>query len=115
MKSRSSSSARPPSYEDKLLGYNGKPGMISKGSLTDKDINFIMDSGDKRLINALERKYEREKKNSEHVQRVHGSAFTNKDNDGNLYKDTDISKPVIDPESTKKDVKRMEKILKENL
>ena len=89
--------------------------MIAKGSLTDKDINFILDSGDSKLISALERKYEREKKNVEHIQRVHGSVFTNKDNEGRLYKDTDISHPIVDPGSDQKDVNRMKEILKENL
>lgn len=102
-------------YEDQLLGNNGKPGAIERGALTDKDIYFIQNSGDRRLKNALEQKYNREKSNSEHVQRMYGSAFTNKDNDGNLYKDTDVSSPLTKPTVNQKNVQKMQQILKENL
>lgn len=102
-------------YEDRLLGWDGRPGLIESGGLSDGDISFILKSGDRRLINALEEKYRREKRNAAHVERMYGKGFTNVDNDGNLYKDTDISNPVVDPTSSKKDVKKMQTILKENL
>jgi len=100
-----------PKYEDRLLGFNGQPGMIERGSLTDKDINFILDSGDSKLLSALERKYEKEKKNSEHVKRIYGDAFDNKDNDGNLFKDKSLDIDMSKTMDTPEDVKKMKTIL----
>lgn len=111
----STRSVATPSYEDRLLGHNGQTGLIERGAVSDKDISFILQSGDRSLNRALESKYQREKRNVAHVQRMYGNAFTNKDNDGNLYKDSDISSPILDPTSSKEDVERMENILKENL
>lgn len=105
-------STRTPSYEERLLGYGGKEGMISKGTLTDKDINFVLKSGDSKLKKALDEKYRREKKNSEHIKRVHGSAFVNKDNNGNLYVDKDLGVDVANTIDTPEDVKKMQEILK---
>lgn len=102
-------------YEDQLLGFEGRPGLIESGRLSDADISFILKSGDRTLINALESKYRREKKNADHVERMYGSGFTNMDNDGNLYKDSDISSPVINPENSMQDVQRMQNILPQNL
>lgn len=96
-----------PTYEDKLMGINGQMGMIERGSLTDKDINFILDSGDSKLINKLEKKYEKEKKNADHVQSVYGKEWTNKDNDGNLFKDTIVYDPATE-RSTKESIKNYE-------
>lgn len=73
--------------EQELMGINGKPGYIERGKLTDGDIDFILNSGDKKLIRKLDEKYKREKVNSEHVKRIYGNAFDNKDNKGNLYKE----------------------------
>lgn len=96
-----------PTYEDKLLGINGKEGMIERGALTDNDINFILDSKDSKLINKLERKYEKEKVNADHVQRMYGKEWTNKDNDGNLFKDTTLYDPSTE-RSSKKTIKKYE-------
>ncbi len=109
---RSSAQPKSRSYEDRLRGSGG---MIDRGALTDKDINFIVDSGDRGLKNELERKYQRELANSKHIQSIHGNQFDNKDNDGNLYKDRDLSDPIINPTTSKKDVRLMKNILKENL
>lgn len=98
-------------YEDHLLGNKGGMNMIERGALTDKDINFILDSKDKTLLKAFNKKFEREKKNSEHVKRVHGDAFDNVDNEGNLFKD----RPAYDPAtigSTPEAIKEMKQILK---
>lgn len=100
------------SYEQSLLGENGK---IARGAVTDYDIDFILDKGDAKLKEAFNRKYEKEKKNAEHVQRVYGKEWTNKDNEGNLYK---IMDTPVDLEKPKYDAKQAEKIkpiLKENL
>ncbi len=96
-----------PTYEDKLLGMNGETGMIERGALTDKDINFILDSKDSKLINKLEKKYEKEKVNSDHVKRMYGNDWTNKDNEGNLFKDTVLYDPGTE-RSTDKTVKKYE-------
>lgn len=102
----------PKGYEDSLLGEKGK---IARGDLTDYDIDFIVDhSGDRKLQGALERKYEKEKSNSEHIKRVYGDAWDNKDNEGNLFKcvDSDVSmgKNNYDPAQGAK----MEKIINKN-
>lgn len=96
-----------PTYEDRLLGINGEAGMIEKGSLTDKDINYILDSNDPKLLKCLDKKYQKEKKNSEHVQRMYGKDWTNKDNDGNLFKDTTLYDPGTE-RSTKESIKNYE-------
>lgn len=99
-----------PSYRDHLLGKNGGMNMIDKGSLTDRDINYILDSDDKELKKALDKKYKREKANSEQVQRLYGNDFTNRDNDGNLFKDIATYHPET-VGSTKEDVANMKEIL----
>lgn len=100
-----------PTYEDKLMGINGKEGMIERGALTDKDINFILDSKDSKLIQKLEKKYEKEKVNADHVHRMYGKDWTNKDNQGNLFKDTTLYDPGTE-RSTKKSIKNYNNIMK---
>ncbi len=111
----STKSLQGPTYEDRLLGYDGKTGAIEKGALIDKDIDFILNSNDPTLKGALDKKYRKEKGRAKHAKELYGNAVDNLDNAGNPYKDTDLSSPITAPTSGKRDVKRMQNILKENL
>jgi len=105
----------PKGYEESLLGTDKQVGKIEKGDLTDYDISFILDKGDRKLKQKFDAKYRREKKNAEHVQRLHGNDWTNKDNNGNLFKIIDTP---IDPEKPQYDpiqADKMKTVLKENL
>jgi len=99
-----------PDYEASLLGDEGK---IKRGALTDFDISYIIERGSREVKNAFEWKVKREKANSEHVKRMYGKDWDNKDNAGNLYKMNDTI-DLANPEYSEEQAEKMKIINQEN-
>lgn len=63
---------------------------LMSGKINDKEINDILDHGDRKLKGALEKRAEELHKEKEHIHRVYGDAFDFYDEKGRLCKDVPL-------------------------
>jgi hypothetical protein len=63
---------------------------LQSGKINDREINEILDSGDRTLKNALERRADELHREKEHIHRLHGDAWDFRDEKGRLCKDNDL-------------------------
>jgi|GEM_PF-7086596 len=64
---------------------------IERGTINDRDIADIVDRGSIGLKKKLDEKVDREMKNKEHLQRIHGNVVDGRDTQGRLYKNISLN------------------------